>query len=1044
MNAHPPSPCRFPALLLGMVSLLFALLVPSSLKALPVFTTTTLAQDDFSGGAVILGGTAADVGGTWKATTNYLANGTVLDGPGANVNAGAAILPFTPVAGRIYTLSATAVVGPATTAGAGIGLGFANKVEANWSANAPLPNTSYRFQGTYTPGLGWMWAINGSQAHILGSQAANQLGANTTIAGTSLDLKIVLNTTGANWTIDFYIGGILQRSGILAGTLTPTGGNYQTIDSVGFMNFGGRTAGSIDNLLLTELIVPEALNGRKAWEGDGSANVWDINTSANWLTNYTAGGSDVYLDGDNVVFDSFATNLTVNINTTVSPASVTVNSSKSYTFSGVGSIAGAASLTNSGTGTLTIGNANTYSGGTVLLGTGQLNLTNSAALGTGSLNLKSAQSGSTPTVLLDGGITITNPIVIDSTTGREGFLSTNGNNTLSGPITITGAGANAIILQNNGSAGSVMAISNSIAGSSYVNVLSLRGQANALGLFSAPVTLGAASTFQINGSANWTVASTGNTWGTTTIQGANGSLILGANDALPTTAKLSFGNDTSGALDLAGFNQTVAGLEITTTANTPKVGNSSTTSDSVLKINGNGYTFAGQLVDTLGSGTRKLAVELLSGTQTLSAINAYTGGTTVRGGTLKIGNNNAFNKGSLLVAGGTVDLSTYQVYMGTNTVSMTAGSIIGSGGLWTTTSFNLDAGTVSVPLKNSAFLAKSGAGTLTLTAANLYTGDTTISAGTLALTGTGSIASSTNIYIAANAKFDVSGLSSTFALGASQKLAGSGTNGTINGNVNLSTGALALTYTNGISTLIVTNGTLTFSGNAVTVTVVGTALPAGNYKLIAKGTGGSVAGTLPGSVTVDGAGVDSGTTSYLQLADNELYLIVNHPPVANDNTYSRNGLNTWMISVANLLTNATDVDSAVTLSSVGTSTNGVTLVISGGQVMYANTNLVDDQFSYTVADSLGATASGVITLTAGGGSGVAGQVNNFTVNGGVASMSFAGIPGYLYHVQRSTNVVNDPWVTIWTTNAPAGGVFQFEDNPAPQPDAFYRLMWNGN
>jgi hypothetical protein len=57
-------------------------------------------------------------------------------------------------------------------------------------------------------------------------------------------------------------------------------------------------------------------------------------------------------------------------------------------------------------------------------------------------------------------------------------------------------------------------------------------------------------------------------------------------------------------------------------------------------------------------------------------------------------------------------------------------------------------------------------------------------------------------------------------------------------------------------------------------------------------------------------------------------------------------------------------------------------------------------------------------------------------------MSFAGIPGYQYHVQVSTNLSD--WNDVLITNAPAGGVFQFIDNAAPLPDAYYRLMWNGN
>jgi hypothetical protein len=111
-------------------------------------------------------------------------------------------------------------------------------------------------------------------------------------------------------------------------------------------------------------------------------------------------------------------------------------------------------------------------------------------------------------------------------------------------------------------------------------------------------------------------------------------------------------------------------------------------------------------------------------------------------------------------------------------------------------------------------------------------------------------------------------------------------------------------------------------------------------------------------------------------------------------------------------------------------------------VSYFNTNLVDDQFTYTVSDGYGGTNSAVITLTAGSVSGQGGQITGFNSDGGHASMTFAGIPGYKYHVQVSTDL--SIWTDLLITNAPAGGVFQFIDNSSPTPAAFYRLMWNGN
>jgi uncharacterized repeat protein (TIGR03803 family) len=192
-----------------------------------------------------------------------------------------------------------------------------------------------------------------------------------------------------------------------------------------------------------------------------------------------------------------------------------------------------------------------------------------------------------------------------------------------------------------------------------------------------------------------------------------------------------------------------------------------------------------------------------------------------------------------------------------------------------------------------------------------------------------------------------------------------------------------------------------------------------------------VGDTLYGTTTSDGAsGVGTVFSSSLTA-----------PIIANNNTYTRNGLNTWRIKISDLLTNAMDLNGNLwSLADVGASTNGAYLLISYGYVQYYNTNLVDDQFTYQVTDSSGALSTGVITLTVNNPTG--GQVNSLTVTGGVASITFAGIPSYRYHVQVSTNLVD--WTTLETTNAPSNGLFQFIDSNPPQPSAFYRLMWNGN
>jgi autotransporter-associated beta strand protein len=97
--------------------------------------------------------------------------------------------------------------------------------------------------------------------------------------------------------------------------------------------------------------------------GTGDGATWDVGTNQNW-NNGT--GPANYADGSVVTFnDTNNGHYNVTLNTTVSPASVTVdNSSGNYTISGTGSIAGAGSLTKMGTSTLTLSTVNTYSGGT--------------------------------------------------------------------------------------------------------------------------------------------------------------------------------------------------------------------------------------------------------------------------------------------------------------------------------------------------------------------------------------------------------------------------------------------------------------------------------------------------------------------------------------------------------------------------------------------------------------------------------------------------------------------------------------------------------
>lgn len=121
------------------------------------------------------------------------------------------------------------------------------------------------------------------------------------------------------------------------------------------------------------------------WSGSGST--WDLNTSADWLSGANA---SVFNFGDFVTFDDTgAANSGVTLSGPyLSASAVTVNSSADYVFQGSGNFAGGGQLRYIGGGHLTLNNANSYSGGTLISNaTAFLVLNNYNALGTGPVTL---------------------------------------------------------------------------------------------------------------------------------------------------------------------------------------------------------------------------------------------------------------------------------------------------------------------------------------------------------------------------------------------------------------------------------------------------------------------------------------------------------------------------------------------------------------------------------------------------------------------------------------------------------------------------------
>jgi len=237
---------------------------------------------------------------------------------------------------------------------------------------------------------------------------------------------------------------------------------------------------------------------------------------------------------------------------------LTVNTTSDHTFSGV--ISGDMSLVKTGAATQVLSNANTYTGVTTI-SDGSLQITNGSALGSSApasgtiiQNTGVSTGGVGSALRLQNNITVAEPITLATgpSNNRVSIVNDSGNNTLTGPITVSGNSL-AQFSVNSGS----LTINGDISGPTFTDTLFLRGFGT--GTINGTINLPSANVAQTDG-GTWTIASSGNTWVNTAI--ARGTLNLGVDNALPTTTALTMNQNGSNVstFDLNGFNQTVASV----------------------------------------------------------------------------------------------------------------------------------------------------------------------------------------------------------------------------------------------------------------------------------------------------------------------------------------------------------------------------------------------------------------------------------------------------------------------------------------------------
>ena len=305
---------------------------------------------------------------------------------------------------------------------------------------------------------------------------------------------------------------------------------------------------------------------------------------------------------------------------------------------------------------------------------------------------------------------------------------------------------------------------------------------------SALVTLSGTNTYTGITSVNQGVLRAGST----SALGTNSAVVMNTGS----NAKLDLNNFSNAIGSLAGGSATFGGVTLGSATLTTGGDNTSTTYSGALSGTG-GLTKVG------------------TGTQTLSGASTYTGTTTLNGGTITANiadvastSGALGNGGNIIFTGGTLQYT-----------AISAGSDYSSRIKNSTSAISVDTNGQAVTYAsaiantNTGGLTKSGAGTLTLNGTNLYTGQTTISAGTLALGSTGSV-SSTVINLGTSGSqgtLDLTAKGSSYSLGGT--VAGYGTVNNGSGNTLTLTGNLAPGNSPGVVTV---TGNLALTGATTT------------------------------------------------------------------------------------------------------------------------------------------------------------------------------------------------------------------------------------
>ena len=605
------------------------------------------------------------------------------------------------------------------------------------------------------------------------------------------------------------------------------------------------------------------------------------------------------------------------------------------------------SLTFAGTGSLTIGTLSNYTS------TAAFNITGALAVGSSNVTLalpagliangtyKLISYGSTSAT--DANFTVTGPVI---GARQFGGLSKDDTNklflyTISGDSPVwTGANGNAFSGGNNWKLINAGTATDFIANDALL--LDDTATATTVDISGADVAP-AVMTFD-NSSKNYTLqGSNGLSSGSIVKNGTGNLTIANANSATTvsvTAGTLTLGN--SGALGTAAVTLSGGTLDL----------NGQSTSASIALAGGS--IASNGTVNGVISGSGALA-KSTTGTLTLTQQNTFTGGTTVSNGVLALGHatNTLADAGAVTVSGGELSLGSNSDTVGA--LTLTGGSITGTGAL-TASSLDLQAGTIGAKLAGSGAATKSGAGTVTLSAANSnYSGTVTVSAGTISVGDDAALGTGTVNLNGGDVALTGQTLSNTVSFGGGS-ISG---NGTFSGSI---TGSSAFTKSG--------SGTLTISGNKTigsgisvtggTLSVTAGNLNSGSYAA-AIATSGTGVFALTGNSNQTLSGVISGTGSLTKSGNGTLTLSGGANTLTGDITITGG-------TVSVTASSATAISASPTNSGLGNMTVSRTITVDGsGSVLEFNASDAMGAFGYVSPVMLVAKNGGVIARAATGG-----------------------------------------------------------------------------